>query len=109
MRAVFALLATCLLLLSLTNGPAASAAVSSEPAASEAVHHFEGDGDEVPSCPTNGAVHHHGSSCGGHQIAAPQAAIAVGPSVMKRPMVVLAHDFLPPGLDPASEPKPPRA
>ena len=46
------------------------------PASAEAAGHFEGDQDEVPSSPDQGAAHHH-SGCNGHQLAAPTDTSAI--------------------------------
>ncbi|WP_395622344.1 hypothetical protein [Sphingomonas daechungensis] len=110
MRFVFAILAMCLLLISVTNGTAAGAAFSPEPSPTElAVEHQKGDGDEVPDCPVNGGTHHHHTSCGGHQLGAPDGAIPLPPAADVGPLTAMSTDRLRPGLHPASEPHPPKA
>lgn len=110
MRFVFAILAMCLLLLSVTNGTAANAAFSPEPSPAElALEHQKGDGDEVPDCPINGGSHHHHASCGGHQLGTQDTAIPLLSPLEIRPLIAASTDRLPPGLNPASEPHPPKA
>lgn len=109
MRFVFALLAACLFVLSLTNASGASAAVPCEPSPTEMLAHFEGDADEVPNCPESGTTHHHQLNCGAHQAApAGQPQLVFG-TMASSNAVALSRDFLPPGLEPASEPHPPKA
>jgi len=64
------ILGALLLVLMLWTGGAAQAAnvPSMEPIAIEAVAHFDGDKDEVPSDRHQGTPHHH-SVCGEHQVA----------------------------------------
>ncbi len=109
MRFVFALLAACVLLLSVINGAAANAAAFSEPSPSEMLLHYEADGDEVPDCPFAGGAHHHHSAFGEHQIAVPDPAPVMAAVSTGRLVVTISRDFLPPGLNPASEPHPPKA
>jgi hypothetical protein len=109
MRAAFAFLAACLILLSLTRGAEASAAVPCEPPPSEMLLHYEGDSDEVPNCPESGTAHHHHANCGAHQQAAAEAAPAPPLFSTSRTILAIVQDVLPAGLTPASEPKPPRA
>lgn len=109
MRALFALLGATLILLSLMSGTGATAAVPCEPPASETLLHFEGDADEVPSCPGNGTTHHHHSGCSAHQLAATQEAVSISPAARVCAQIAISRDFLPPGHEPASELDPPRA
>lgn len=109
MRAWFALLGACLILLSLMSGTGAGAAVPCEPPASETLLHFDGDADEVPSCPSNGTMHHHHASCSAHQLAASQEAIGISPVARVCAQIAMSRDFLPPGHEPGSELDPPRA
>lgn len=109
MRFVFALLAACLLMFSLASGTSASAAVSAEPTAAEMAFHHEGDGDQVPECPsTNGQHHHHlqtGEHCPG-LLGSVRPVLAPTGTGQK---IALTRDLTPPGMDPGSEPHPPRA
>jgi hypothetical protein len=109
MRAVFAVLAACLILLSLTSGAAANAAAPCEPPASEMLMHFDGDADEVPNCPVNGAAHHHHASCSADHFAAAPNTGRIAPVTLLRERVAMSRDFLPPGHEPGSELDPPRA
>lgn len=109
MRFVFALLATCFLLLSLSSGAAANVALESEPTGVEMLLHHEGDRDEVPDCPLSSGAHHHHSMVGEHQLAVPDAnpGFSVAESADQSPM--RTRDILPPGMSPAFEPHPPKA
>jgi hypothetical protein len=109
MRAVFAVLTACLILFSLTSGAGASAAVPCQPPATESLLHFDGDADEVPSCPVNSAAHHHHASCSADHFAAAQHTGAIAPVALLRAPVAMSRDFLPPGHEPGSELDPPRA
>lgn len=109
MRAVFALLAACLILFSLTSETGASAAGRCESPPPATLLHFDGDRDEVPNCPANGAGDHHHSSCSTHELAAPADTFAIQALSPAGKQVAILRDSLPPGLEPASEPKPPRA
>lgn len=109
MRFVFALLAACVLLLSVINGAAANAAAFPEPSPSEMLVHYEADGDEVPDCPFASGAHHHHSAFGEHQIAVPDAAPVMCPVSTGRASVAISREFLPPGHEPGSELDPPRA
>jgi hypothetical protein len=109
MRFVFALLAACVLLLSFTNGAAANAANSPEPTGVEMLTHHEGDGDEAPDCPMATGSHHHHSTIGEHQMALPDAALPMPNVAGLNSILAQGRDFLPPGLNPASEPHPPKA
>ena len=109
MRFVFAILAACFLIFSLTSGTSASAALSAEPATTEMAFHHEGDGDEVPDCPFSSGQHHHHSQFGEHQPALPCTTESVPPPADLSNKVALTRDLLPPGLNPAFEPHPPKA
>ena len=69
-RWVHLLGALMLVLMMWTAGLAHAAdSIDVVPVAAQAVGHFEGDKDEVPSDEHKGVTHHH-SACGEHQVAA---------------------------------------
>lgn len=108
MRMIVASLAACMLLLSLMGGTAANASAphcGSVPA--ESVGHFDGDRDQVPSCPAKSSVHHH-APCA-HSVAVPTPEVQAthagrdGRTFFQRSVVA------PPGRSPPSLLRPPIA
>lgn len=108
MRMIVASLAACLLLLSLMGGTAANASAPhcrSVPA--ETVGHFDGDRDEVPSCPDRSTVHHH-APCA-HSVAVPAPEVQPAHAGHEG-ITFFRHNLLaPPGRGPPSLLRPPIA
>lgn len=108
MRAVFAVFAAILLLLSFVGGAAASAAVPCDTSGSELLSRLEPASDKLPGGAMDGKVHYH-CGCGSHQMDSFPADLAIGPITGGGSSLALSRDLLPPGIGPASELRPPKA
>lgn len=78
------------------------------PTTAATVDHFDGDQDQVPSSPDQGAAHCH-SGCSGHQIAAPTSHASLGFGSPKQVAPLAWRESGVPGRGPDNELRPPIA
>ena len=104
------LLGAMLLVLMLWTGGAAHAAERFDciPVTAEAAGHFDGDQDQVPSAPDQGAAHHH-SGCNGHHVAAPASGASIEIGALNRATPFAWREAGVPGRGPDTQLRPPTA
>ena len=101
--------ALMLVLMLWTAGPARAAdIIDVVPVAAEAMGHFEGDKDEVPSDEHKGVAHHH-STCGEHQMAAWSDVPGAMAIHFSAEQIVTQPEGLPPNAEPDAQLRPPIA
>ena len=108
-RWVHLLGALMLVLMLWTAGPAHAAdVIDAVPVAANALGHFEGDKDEVPSDEHKGVTHHH-SACGEHQIASWSDVPGAAEIHFSAEQMVTQPESLPPNREPDAHLRPPIA
>ena len=103
-------LGALMLVLTLWTGGAAHAAERFDcvPATAEAGAHFDGDEDQAPSAPGQGAAHHH-SGCSGHHLAAPVKTAEAPMCHSAAARTFLRNEAAPPSREPDNQLRPPIA
>lgn len=104
------LLGAVMLILMLWTGSAAHAAERFDcmPVTAEAAGHFDGDQDQVPARPDQGAAHHH-SGCSGHQLAAPASLSSLVTDFSQKTVPFAWREAGVPGRGPDADLRPPIA
>ena len=99
-----------MLVLMLWAGGAAHAAerFACIPVTAEPAGHFEGDEDQGPSSPDQGATHHH-SGCNGHHVAAPTKPTNLDLTLSSRTVPLVWREAGMPGHSPDTDLRPPIA
>lgn len=110
MRSLKTFFGALMLVLMLWAGGVAHAAEMVEciPAASEAVGHYDGDGDQLPSDREQGVAHHH-TGCSGHHLAAPAAVAEAPMSYSAAARGFPLNETGPPSRNPDNQLRPPIA